>query len=164
MRAHPTRTMTKAYRRYTRAYADRQSSRFWLIVKARGRIMWDNLLEIWAGFSLAKLAYSVVLIAIIWLLANELLRIWWDRQLYVAAPNYFDDGKADTAKATTFGGQILAHHHRLRAELNSERERRAREAVEVGPAEVLRRWPIVKDSLSLPSEGLKQLELKIQGF
>jgi hypothetical protein len=124
--------------------------------------MWDIVAEVWAGFSLAKLAYSVILVAIIWLLASELLRVWWDPQLYVAAPTYFDDGKSDAAKGTTFGGQILAQHHRLGDELNSERKRRAREAVE-GPAEVLRRWPVITDTLSLP-QGLKQLELKIQGF
>lgn len=56
---------------------------------------------------LSKLAYSIVLLAVLWIFVKELHRVWFDRQTYMAHLAYFADGKADAAKATAFGGATV---------------------------------------------------------
>lgn len=79
--------------------------------------------ELLMNWSLAKIAYSVVLLAVAWFFLGELYRVWFDRQLYISAPVYFADGKVDAARGTAFGGLVLASHHRMIADLKSEADK-----------------------------------------
>lgn len=67
-----------------------------------------------AHLPLAKIAYSAVLVAVIWFFVQELQRIWLDDQTYVTVASYFADGKVDTARAVAFGGHVPAMTKTLR--------------------------------------------------
>jgi hypothetical protein len=123
--------------------------------------MGDVFQELWGNASIAKLAYSVILLALIALLSRELLTVWWDPQLYVRGFKYYKNGQPDEGRAESFGSTLLTKHSALRAEL--EDERRQRTEVENGSVEVLRVWPMLTETISLPPVA-KPLELKINGF
>lgn len=117
--------------------------------------------DLWGNVSAAKVAYSILLLAAICLLSRELIRVWWDPQLYVGSFKYFNNGQPDAGRAENFGASLLAQHSSLRAELEAEHHRRA-EAKD-RPEEVLHTWPVAGGTISLPPD-LKALELKINGF
>lgn len=112
-------------------------------------------------FSMAKVAYSALLLAVLWFFAKELNRVWRDRQTYLATPTYFVDGKTDAAKAVAFGSLVLAHHHRLTFDLAAERK----EALDsVGDAREFLPIRAQKDDGIRAPGPADALELKIQGF
>jgi hypothetical protein len=123
--------------------------------------MADVVHELWGNASVAKLAYSIVLLALIWLLGRELVRVWWDPQLYIGNFKYFRNGQPDAGRAESFGANLLAQHSILRGELDQERRNRSK--TEKGPVEILRIWPTAEGTISLPPQ-VKQIELKINGF
>ena len=123
--------------------------------------MADILEELWGDLSAAKIAYSIILLALIWLLGRELIRVWWDPQLYVGTSKYFKNGQPDAGRVESFIATLLAQHFKLRSEL--EAEHRSRAQSKDRPEEVLRTWPVAAGSISLPPD-VKNLELKINGF
>ena len=123
--------------------------------------MADILEELWADLSAAKIAYSIILLAVIWLLGRELIRVWWDPQLYVGSSKYFKNGQPDAGRVESFRAALLLQHSKLRGELDAEHRRRAQ--FKDRPEEVLRTWPVAADSISLPPD-VQKLELKINGF
>jgi hypothetical protein len=118
-----------------------------------------------ANFSLAKIAYSAVLVAVIWFFVQELRRVWFDDQTYLTVASYFVDGKADTARATAFGGHVLAQHHRLAYDLRAE-EKVAHNKANDKVADLVDMLPLKVSKIggiALPASPQK-LEMKIQGF
>ena len=127
--------------------------------------------ELLMNWSLAKIAYSVVLLAVVWFFLGELYRVWVDRQLYISVPVHFADGKVDATRDTAFGGLVLAHHHRMVVDLKSEADK-LEKGSKGGRNDSVKKEKLESyDRLSgLPQQGPRlpaasqQLDLKISGF
>lgn len=116
---------------------------------------------------MAKLVYSVLLIALACVLVREVYIVWWDSQFYVGKFQYFADGKLDDDAGKSFSQNILAQHHMLKSANRDDSSSPSSPSDTSltpagGQAEVLV-LPTLADVTQWKS-ALSDVELKIQGF
>ena len=117
---------------------------------------------------MARLAYSLLLLLLIAVFAQELLRVWVDRRLRLGSFQYYAEGEAQLGRARGFVGQVRQYHQILRHEFAQEakrRELRAKgedsERVKQGE-ELLTVLPNVAP-IHNPRVTLSDLEMTVQG-
>jgi hypothetical protein len=115
----------------------------------------DSLKQLSDYWSIAKLAYSALLLAIIWLFLTELWRLWFDQRVFLGRFEFYEKGEAKPTQATSFAFLTLSHQKRLRDALVTERERRTKQGTTWSPPGA--------EPINIAESALGQVEITIQG-
>src|SRR5438132_1110496 len=107
------------------------------------------------NWSLAKLAYSALLLAIIWLFLTELWRLWFDQSVFLGRFEFYENGESKPAQATAFAFLTSYHQKRLRDALVAEQERRTKQGTTWSPPGA--------EPINISESALGQMEITIQG-
>ena len=137
----------------------------------------NDLFAFLGSLPFGKLAYTVILVALLTLLGRETWTLWFDQRVYIGAFDYFKDGKIEADQATAFPRLVLAQHQMLRSAILDEqkqeqRRRLAQDNAQRGlPAGArvqiisMRLFPqAATTGLSSWKTLLADAEIKVQGF
>ena len=127
-------------------------------------------------FSWAKVAYSGVLLGVMFLLVGELYRLWFDTTLHVGTFQFFEQGEEKPALGKGFAQQVIYHHRRFTYLFAQEAARRmagstaaANPAAEATltagkPLQENTWWPKEVVPIKDPQSALSDLDLSFQGI
>lgn len=81
-----------------------------LVLRLKDPMVRDFFTSLYQNFSIARIIYSLILIAIIFLIAGHLVSIWSQGKILISNFSYYSNGKSDADRAGQLRGETLSNY------------------------------------------------------